>query len=149
MGMYTQLHLGVTLSKETPTEIINLLRFMLHETDDEKYTQPLPNHELFKHNRWVYMLTCDSYYFNYKTTHLFKFDDIGQHWWFNVTTNLKNYEDEIGLFLDWINQYIEDPMRNCDEMLGYIRYEENALPDIITWDYILSIRKELNKTSSL
>lgn len=140
MGMYTQLHLGVTLKKETPDEVINILKFMVGDGAEEQI-EVLPRHELFVRTRWRFMLRCDSYYFNYKTHHLLKFDDIGQHWWFNVTTNLKNYENEIDLFLDWISQYIEDPMG--DNMWGFTRYEEDSLPNIITWNYIKLIKNQL------
>lgn len=130
MGMYTQLHLGVRLKKNLGDANKDIINFMLGEQESEPVE--LPQHELFNHSRWQYMLQCDSYYFEYKTTHLFKYDEIGDCYWFNVTCNLKNYENEIELFLNWLLPYIEE--EHC--MIGYFRYEENSMPAIITLDSI-------------
>lgn len=128
MGMYTQLHVGTRLKKDLPEDKVNILKYMIGKTKAEP--EIMEAHPLFKASRWHYMLQCDSYYFDYKTTSLFKYDDIGNHWWFNVTCNLKNYENEIALFLDWLYPLIEDSIDE-KEFIGYYRYEENDIPNLI------------------
>lgn len=129
MGMYTQLHYGVRLKKETPPAVLNVLRYMVGECDAEPSI--LPAHPLFTKGRWHYMLRCDSYYFDYKTTHYLHFDDISDQWYFNVTTNLKDYEGEIEAFVDWMMPYVDAMAGEC---LGYSRYEETETPTLIVAD---------------
>ena len=126
MGMYTQLHLGAQLKKDTPQPVIDVLSFMFGER--ETHPEPLPDHALFRTPRWSLMLRCDSYYFDYKTTHHFEKDDIAGQFWLNVTTNLKNYESEIEAFMDWITPYL-DAMPG--DFLGYSRYEEEQQPTLL------------------
>src|SRR5258706_11707048 len=126
MSMYTQLHLGIILNKDISNETKELLNYMLGNTD---FHPALPDHSLFQCDRWSSMLRCDSYYFDYKTTHHFEYDKIGDHYWFNVTTNLKNYNDKIMKFLDWIHNFMEKSY--SDDMCGYSHYEEDEDPFII------------------
>lgn len=125
MGMYTQFHFGAQLRADVPPVVIETLEVMLGERKDPGV---LPDHPLFLMDRWQFMLRCDSYYFDYKTTHLLQFDDIAKQWYFNVTSNLKNYDGEIEAFVDWIMPY-------CDKMpgdfLGYSRYEETETPTLL------------------
>lgn len=126
MGMYTQLHYGVRLKKNTPQQVVDLLQFMLG--DEAKKPTELPDHDLFRTSRWSYMLTCDSYYFNYKTCSNMRLDDIAGQWFFSVTCNVKNYNNEIEKFIDWLMPYVE-AMEG--DFLGYSRYEETETPTII------------------
>ncbi len=130
MGMYTQLHIGTTLKPNLSCDIVDVLNFMVGDREEEP--ENIPSHDLFKCDRWQYMLQCDSYYFDYKTTQLFTWDEIGNHYWFNVTCNLKNYTDEIALFLDWIYDYLDEP--HADNFIGYMRYEEDDEPTLIYKD---------------
>lgn len=50
-----------------------------------------------------------------------------QGWYINVRCNLKNYDGEIGAFLDWIMPWVfAGP-----ECLGYYRYESDDHPTLI------------------
>lgn len=129
MGMYTQLHFGVQLKKDTPTVVVDVLKYMLGDVDE--HPKPLPRHRLFSKPRWPLMLQCDSYYFDYKTTSHLAFDDIAGQWWFNVTSNFKNYDDEIAAFVDWVMPFVD---ASEGEFLGYSRYEETEQPSLIFAD---------------
>lgn len=123
MGMYTELVLGIEI--EDNDKIIQTLRYMLGETE----YQPVDDHELFKTDRWDYMLKCDSYYFNGQTDSKLYMDDLYEDnpkFYLNVRCNLKNYNNEINKFLDWLNPYIK-----TFGFLGYLRYEENENPTLI------------------
>jgi hypothetical protein len=128
MGMYTQLHYGAQLRTDVPAQIVNVLQYMVGESTAPPPT--LPEHALFRCDRWVYMLRCDSYYFDYKTTHLLRFDDIGRQWYLNVTSNLKNYDNEIEKFIDWIAPHVD---KMPGDFLGYSRYEGEEAPTL--WVY--------------
>lgn len=126
MGMYTELVLGVEIVPDD--NVIGILRHMLDEIDhfDGDYSHPL-----FETPRWSYMLNCGSWYFDGQTdSKLFtrKLCDYVAYF-LNVRCNLKNYDDEIELFLDWLNPYIK-----TQGFLGYYRYEEFENPTLIYKD---------------
>ena len=121
--MYTDLVLGMKI--EDNDKIIQTLRYMLGETE----YQPVDDHELFRTDRWDYMLKCDSYYFDGQTDSKLYMDDLYEDnpkFYLNVRCNLKNYDNEINKFLDWLNPYIK-----TFGFLGYLRYEENEDPTLI------------------
>lgn len=123
MGMYTELVLGIEI--EDNDKIIQTLRYMLGETE----YQPVDDHELFKTDRWDYMLKCDSYYFDGQTDSKLYMDDLYEDnpkFYLNVRCNLKNYGNGINKFLDWLNPYIK-----TFGFLGYLRYEEDENPTLI------------------
>ena len=74
MGMYTQLHYGVRIKKETDPKVIDILQFMAE--NEKPINIELPNHPFFKCARWQYLFSSDSYYFDYKTHVCFKYDEI-------------------------------------------------------------------------
>ena len=124
MGMYTELVMGVELRKDVPTQVIETLRFMLGERPDEP--TPLPEHPLFGDTRWRHMLLCDSYYFDGDTMHAFRKDEIADAWFLTVRCNLKNYDNEIEKFCDWLEPYM-----NTEGFYGYKRYEEAEVPTLL------------------
>ena len=73
MGMYTELHFNAELRKDVPQEVLNVLSYML---DSDKDRPALPDHPLFRTQRWLFMLTCDSYYFDADTHSTLRFDEI-------------------------------------------------------------------------
>lgn len=74
-------------------------------------------------------LTCDSYYFPSISDSKMEQDRIDQQYHLNIRCNLKNYDDEIEKFLDYISPYIE-----TKGFLGYMRYEESEEPTLIYCD---------------
>lgn len=125
MGMYTELVLGVNLRSDTPENVIDILYYMLAGTCNI-IAPETTDHPLFQTERWRFMLTCDSYYFDGHTDSSMERDDISHEYELNVRTNLKNYDNEIRLFLDFIRPYLV-----TDGFLGYTRYEEDDDPTLI------------------
>ena len=121
MGMYTHLVLNVTLTKDTPQEVIDTINYMVGNTEEKP---PEQNHELFETDRWDFCLRCDSAYFMGQTNSIFtkQYDD----WELTVNSNVKNYCGEYEKFLDYIQPYIR-----FNEFLGFIRYEEWDHPTLI------------------
>lgn len=122
MGMYTELVLGVEL-KSDPV-VIDTLKLMLDCNIKDKVVTI--DHPLFSTSRWRSMLRCDSYYFDGQTDSKLVYDEPNEIYFLNVRCNLKNYDNEIELFLDWLCPYIE-----TEGFLGYSRYEEADDPTLI------------------
>lgn len=127
MGMYTELNIGVALKPDTPKEIIDILEYMLGNTDIKP---SVPDHPFFNTMRWSMLFVCDSYYFDGFTDSAMQFDDIDEMYHLNVRSNLKNYDDEIDKFLNFIQPYLD-----TKGFLGYRRYEEDETPTLIYNSY--------------
>jgi hypothetical protein len=94
MGIYTDLIFGAELKKETPKQVINALKYILGELQDKPNDFPLPE------GRCEYVLQGPYYYFG--------FDKISRSWKISSRSSIKNYENEIEVFLEWIKPYIEN-----------------------------------------
>lgn len=130
MGMYTAFHIGVELKQDTPENVIKILQMMAdktHTINEDDFNNNLPEHPFFQCPRWKWLFKMDSYSFSYKSHWDFSFDNIGQAWYLSVTSNLKNYSNEIEHFFDWIKSYLEEAK---GEMIGYSRYENDDSPTI-------------------
>lgn len=130
MGMYTEfLFRGEVDPRKAGDYVIHLL---LHWGEKEVLT--LPDHPLFESPRWPAVLHGSSYYFVTQGTK-FAYDDIAKSWFLNIHTSLKNYDDEIEMFLSWIKPYIREPV--CQGgFLGYWLYEEDDEPHLIRYEEI-------------
>lgn len=132
MGMYTQLHYGVYLSKDIPPKAVEILKLMCgyDKVDISPMTQ-LPDHLLFKTDRWDSMLRSNSGCFDYQHHCSFIYDIDLFQWNLSVTCSFKNYCDEVTHFIEWIRQFIDE--RRIGKVLGYYLYEEGENPVIIRY----------------
>lgn len=104
MGMYTELILGCKLKKDTPEDVIQILKFLVGDGEKPK---ALPCHEFFTSARWDIALTMSSYYFAIcESLQKFWKDKISETWIISTRSNIKNYDNEIEKFLDWLKPYI-------------------------------------------
>lgn len=129
MGMYTALVLDARLKVDAPEDVIETLTYMV--ADNKPHEQDLPSHPLFGDTRWTWMLRGSSGYFPIERVPQLRqlLDGYpGGAWLLSVGCSIKNYDDEINLFLDWLKPHIE-------EALGYTIYEEDATitPILINW----------------
>ena len=124
MGMYTELNIGVRICP-TPA-VVQKLNYMLgKDTEDVHIDHPLFTDQ----TRWKYMLLSDSYYFDGKSDSKLFIDDLYPNepmYFLNVRCNLKNYNEEIEKFMDWLCPYIY-----TEGFLGYKRFEEYDDPTLI------------------
>lgn len=127
MGMYTELHFNAELRKDVPSDVLAILNYML-EAGPGAPPPPLPEHALFKTQRWPVMLRTDSYYFAADTHSTLRHDEIGECYYLCIRCNLKNYDEEIEKFVDWIDPYLE---AFEGDFLGFSRYEETETPTLI------------------
>lgn len=132
MGMYTELVFGCNLKKNTPKEVIEAIEYMTGQRQYDDTVEPELNiinlnHELFDCRRWSWMLNSDSEYFEGVSTSRIIEDNCFHDYRLSIRCNLKNYDNEIDKFINWIEPYID-----CcgNELLGYKRYEENEFPTL-------------------
>jgi hypothetical protein len=135
MGMYTELIFGCGLKKETPKEVISILRYM-HDNNEFKSERNLiiPRHTLFGDTRWRIMFQCSSYYFGVNQGYSrIWYDGISNNWRISTRSNLKNYNDEIELFLDWIKPWISQGSGSRG-LYAIVMYEESSSPTLYYLD---------------
>lgn len=130
MGMYTELHFNVELKEDTPAEVIELLGKMV-KGEVSPHLNKLPSHPLFAAARWQWMLRSDSYYFNADTNSTLRFDKIPNAYYLCIRCNVKNYDNEIEKFVDWIKPYVN---AYEGDFLGFSRYKETEEPTLIYMD---------------
>lgn len=128
MGMYTKLELNVRLRPDTPQEVIHFMNVQCSGDWDEKdaITEKKPRHEFFECDRWGWIFFGQHDSFERPTGSFIAVDD-GDHVILVIQCELKNYDGEIGKFLDWIKPYVvpnENPA-------GYKKYEEDDEPTLI------------------
>ena len=123
MGMYTELIFGAELKKETPNEVIEALKYMLGEIEEKPNNFPLPD------GRCEWLFLGSSAYFPISGVNSLSKDNIDNQWRLSTRSNIKNYEGEIQLFLDWIKPYISQGSGSRD-MYAIVTYEEAREPMI-------------------
>ncbi|HBG8471541.1 hypothetical protein KGF51_09825 [Clostridioides sp. ZZV14-6045] len=134
MGQYTEFVFAVKLKRDTPKNVIEILKFLKEDTDEEEYDVPeLPKHDFFNCDRWSMLFLSDSAYFDGITNSILEFDNITESYFLTVRSNLKNYDNEIVKFLNWIKPYIDNIGHS---FLGYFKYEECDNPRLIYYDEI-------------
>ncbi len=75
------------------------------------------------------MLQSDSYYFDGKTHSEIVNDTLVGGHYVTIRCNLKNYDNEIENFIEWISPFIYKKDENY--FIGYKRYEEDKEPELI------------------
>lgn len=124
MGMFTELVLATELKETLPEEVKDVLMQMTSQANCEPTA--LPAHKFFKTQKWKKMLVADSHYFAGRAYSLLTYDDFSKVYSLSIRCNLKNYDNEIELFLDWLSPYIA-----TSGFLGYILLEGADDPELI------------------
>ncbi len=100
MGMYTEMYLKCELKEDVPIDIIHTLLYM---TNPEEFPS-FENNVVFQTSSGRNPILGGSAYFD---EYIRRFTYDNSIWFFEVQGNIKNYENEIEQFLDWIKPYIE------------------------------------------
>ena len=127
MGMYTELVMACELPNNTPENTINIIQYMLGNIEEKPEIEDNP---LFDTSRWTYMLNSSSYYFiKSRSNSYLRYDEIAKQYILSIWCNLKNYDEEIDKFLNWIVNYT-----TSYGFVGYTRYEEFDNPTLIYFE---------------
>lgn len=121
MGNYTALVMAVELKKGTPQDVIDVLKALCGELPLEDLNLRgiiLDDQPFFKCERWLMVLRGDSYYIAGNTASGIVYDDIPDCYTLTVRSNLKNYDSEIEMFLEWLAPY-SDTGGDYVEFVGY------------------------------
>ena len=118
MGMYTEIYVNVDFDENTPDEVIGTIKAMCAKDDRSPFLSDKPS-------RWSYLFNNGSYYLPLTECGLLTYDDIGKQYSLIGKGDIKNYEQEIQQFFDYIKPYVEN------EFMGYYRYEESREPVLV------------------
>jgi len=133
--MYTELYLRCDLKKDTPKEVIDLLRAMV--VGDDRVP---PIITPFGGGRCPWILRMASQYHFPIAMSSMDYLDYCACWCLFVRCDLKNYEGEIEAFLKWLAPHLNVEK---GEYIGHTRYEEDPLPThLIYGEGLLAIKGE-------
>ena len=136
--MYTELILGCSLSKDTPKILINSLDYVINHPEDDFPSEEIKNFVI--DYDLMYLCHSASYYFGVSTpVCMMKYDEISKEWIVSIRSNIKNYEDQIERFLNYIFDYISHGSGYEYNIYAYVQYEEDALPTIYSKEGIFKI----------
>ena len=121
--MYTELIFGAELKEDTPEIIINTLKYMIGDLKEKPLNFPLPD------GRYEVLFRSASYYHLNRPVSKIWFDDIAKQWSISTRSNIKNYENEIETFLEWIKPHIDSGV-GLRDMYAIVTYEEADEPTI-------------------
>lgn len=127
MGMYTELVLKCDLIRDLPDDVVNILIFLFDMRNTEIQDANMlvtPDHAFFKTVRWRMIGRCSSVYHIPETFSYFKKENR----YLFTRCDLKNYDNEIDLFMQWLDPYLD---HNPGEFLGWVWYEEYDSPTFI------------------
>jgi hypothetical protein len=125
MGMYTELVLKCEIKETAPEEVKEVLRYMF-DNDGDYELDETPEHPFFKTPRWNSIGSCSSFYHHPKAVSNI-YENDGMMYIFN-RSDLKNYDNEISLFVDWVTPYIDGYGKVC---IGWEWYEEEESPTLL------------------
>jgi len=118
MGMYTELVFKAEVKKGIPPDVEAVLQYLFNDgAEPAGLDDPF-----FRCERWMVIGHCSSYYHVPWNT-----SKYAEHYIFS-RSDLKNYDGEIALFLDWVRPYLDEWPEKC---IGWIWYEEEDEPTLI------------------
>lgn len=129
--MYTELLIKSDIIRELPENVKYILDFLFNPSSnidiwDEnmkiKLDISLPDHEFFKCERWDQIGRCNSYYHIPASCNFFDGSYLFSR------SDLKDYDNEINFFIDWVMPYLEEEE---GKLLGWKWYEEWNEPEFI------------------
>jgi hypothetical protein len=127
--MYTEFIFQGETKPNLPDEVYVMLDYFFNECSADLIEDiKTPDHPFFKCFRWNNIGHMSSFYFmpftvRYKQNQ----NGINQGAYVFLRCDLKNYDNEIDLFLDWIKPYMTG-------YYGWKWYEEDEQPEIIKYN---------------
>ena len=131
--MYTECYICSPIKTNTPKEIMDILFYMFGDKDllDEA-PKNLPAHKFFTKERWQFIGKCSSFY--HIPFSVSKIRKEQNQYYLVSRSDIKNYDNEIEGFFDWISPYLD---KYEGDFIGYSRYEEVNKPKL----YFMKKRK--------
>lgn len=120
MGTYTELVLKCDIKEDKPKIVHEALNFLFNK--NQLRPDELPDHPFFKKMTWDCIGRCSSFYHCPGTLNFYD----GRYLF--SRSDLKNYDDEIQLFLDWLIPYLS---ASPGKFIGWIFLEGEKEPEFI------------------
>lgn len=117
MGMYTQFYFRCRLLEDTPGEVLDMLEYMTGPNADVTPPPVEIDHPLFTTSRWASVLYDGD------------LDRVARRVAAGEVSGFKNYDNEIGEFVDWISPYVD---ARDGEVIGVSIYEAHPWPVFYT-----------------
>ena len=112
MGDFTKLQFELAVKKDTPEDIVSIIRYMIGEPVEhiETIISRIDHHCLFTIFRWETMLRSFSDPADNKPENTIHSYIIKNHqeYKLHVYSVFKNRDDELNLFFDWIHPYVNE-----------------------------------------
>lgn len=105
--------------------VIDILRVMTNTADI--WNPLLPDHPLFKTQRWNKLFCMSSHYFVPTSIQQFEYNHISDEWSLVTYASIKNYDNEIEKFFDWIRPYLAS---SVGDFIGYSQSEYDDAPTL-------------------
>ena len=124
--MYTEILIKASIDNEKVTpEVEAVLQYLFNDVSIPNHIQ-LPVHPFFRSDRWPCVGHCSSFYHVPWVNSKYG-GDYGSYYIFS-RSDLKNYDNEIEAFFDWIDPYLDEEKGMC---IGYSWYEEDLSPTLV------------------
>ena len=152
MGDYTGYVFNLSLKKETPKEIIDLLNDMFYcQSFNFEEKASAFEHKFFDTYRWSIIFRCSSAYFPNWSYRAFKENLDGSYCLISASST-KGNQEAAALFLDWIKEWII-PTTADSNLVGFSLFEYSCTPDFYYISEgnltVKSIKMEENDADSL
>ncbi len=127
MGSYTEFKFKAKLKKDTPDEVISVLKKVLIDRDlghdkvmfhTEDVFKPIVQHPFFKCERWYMLFLSTNWDDQMQGGKMYEENGC---WVLDIHAEFKNYDNEVDLFFDWIKPHIVG--RRKKKYVGYWRHE--------------------------
>ena len=157
MGMYTEFIFGCSLSKNTPKICIDALDYVINGENKkpgyEKYNKGFIERtstdneiQTFINEYDFRRLFCSgSYYFGAPVSKELYYDYIDKTYKISTRANLKNYQNQIEKFIEYIKPYVVHGSGYDHHIFAYVQYEEDEFPTIYGTDGTYKVNAELIK----
>jgi hypothetical protein len=111
---------NVDLKRETSEEVLAVLRAMCGGEDKTALDG--------KPERWARLFDNGSYYTPLTSCANLTFDEIRNCWSLLGKGDIKNYENEIEAFFEWLMPWVD---AKEGDFIGYKRHENDQKPDLV------------------
>ena len=129
MGMYTELVFGARLKEDTPKHIIEMLKVIFQQ--QERLSRKYEDQENNFPNIGKIPFGGSYYFAVQHSLSRLSYDNISKDWTVCIRCNIKNYNNEIQNFIEWITPYIAEGSGQNGDFLGYTLYEEDMEPHLL------------------
>lgn len=122
MGYYYEFHIEVKLRKDTPQQIVDFLRSCI--VDKERKETDLPDHSLFKLERWGSLFYRSAYY---DISPIFE-KGSGGYYFLKLHGEINYGYKEIEAVVNWLSPHI--PGHKKKQYIGWYKGESYEVPRI-------------------